>query len=57
MELTAEGERLTEEARQIMADFGKSVMSQVDEADLNRLFSYLDNFYLIAENEFEARKV
>ena len=56
VELTAEGERLTEEARQIMADFGKSVMSQVDEADMKRLISYLDNIYHIAEKEIEARK-
>ena len=50
------GERLTEEARQIMADFGKSVMSQVDEADMKHLISYLDNIYHIAEKEIEARK-
>ena len=56
VELTAEGERLTEEARQIMADFGKSVMSQVDEADMKHLISYLDNIYHIAEKEIEARK-
>ena len=56
VERTAEGERLTEEARQIMADFGKSVMSQVDEADMKHLISYLDNIYHIAEKEIEARK-
>lgn len=56
VELTAEGERLTEEARQIMADFGKSVMSQVDGEDMKRLISYLDNIYHIAEKEIENRK-
>ena len=56
VELTAEGERLTEEARQIMADFGKSVMAQVDGEDMKRLISYLDNIYHIAENEIENRK-
>lgn len=55
-ELTAEGERLTEEARQIMADFGKSVMAQVDGEDMKRLISYLDNIYHIAEKEIENRK-
>ena len=50
VELTAE------EARQTMSDFGKSVMSQVDEADMKRLISYLDNIYHIAEKEIEARK-
>lgn len=50
VELTAEGERLTEEARQIMADFGKSVMY------MKHLISYLDNIYHIAEKEIEARK-
>ena len=34
----------------------KSVMSQVDEADMKRLISYLDNIYHIAEKEIEARK-
>ena len=47
---------LTEAARQTMSDFGKSVMSQVDEADMKRLISYLDNIYHIAEKEIEARK-
>lgn len=56
VELTAEGERLTEEARQIMADFGKSVMAQVDGEDMKRLISYLDNIYHIAEKEIENRK-
>lgn len=56
VELTAEGERVTEEARQIMADFGKSVMEQVDEEDMKRLVSYLDNIYHIAEKEIETRK-
>ena len=56
VELTAEGERLTEEARQIMADFGKSVMAQVDGEDMKRLISYLDNIYYIAEKEIENRK-
>lgn len=56
VELTAEGERLTEEARQIMADFGKSVMAQLDGEDMKRLISYLDNIYHIAEKEIENRK-
>lgn len=56
VELTAEGEHLTEEARQIMADFGKSVMAQVDGEDMKRLISYLDNIYHIAEKEIENRK-
>ena len=54
VELTEAGRQLTEEARQTMSDFGKSVMSQVDEADMKRLISYLDNIY--AEKEIEARK-
>ena len=31
-------------------------MSQVEEADMKRLISYLDNIYHIAEKEIEARK-
>ena len=56
VELTETGRQLTEEARQTMSDFGKSVMSQVEEADMKRLISYLDNIYHIAEKEIEARK-
>ena len=56
VELTEAGRQLTEEARQTMSDFGKSVMSQVDEVDMKRLISYLDNIYHIAEKEIEARK-
>lgn len=56
VELTEAGRQLTEEARQTMSDFGKSVMSQVDEADMKRLISYLDNIYHIAEKEIENRK-
>ena len=32
------------------------LMSQVDEADMKHLISYLDNIYHIAEKEIEARK-
>ena len=56
VELTEAGRQLTEEARQIMADFGKSVMAQVDGEDMKRLISYLDNIYHIAEKEIENRK-
>ena len=56
VELTEAGRQLTAEARQTMSDFGKSVMSQVDEADMKRLISYLDNIYHIAEKEIENRK-
>lgn len=56
VELTAEGRQITEEARHTMGEFGKSVMAQVDEADMERLISYLDNIYHIAEKEIEARK-
>ena len=56
VELTEAGRQLTGEARQTMSDFGKSVMSQVDEADMKRLISYLDNIYHIAEKEIENRK-
>lgn len=39
-----------------MADFGKSVMSQVDEADMKHLISYLDNIYHIAEKRLKLEK-
>lgn len=56
VELTDAGKLVTEEARKTMAEFGKSVMAQVDEADMKRLISYLDNIYRIAEKEIETRK-
>ena len=56
VELTEAGRQLTEEARQTMSDFGKSVMAQVDGEDMKRLISYLDNIYHIAEKEIENRK-
>lgn len=56
VELTDAGKLVTEEARKAMAEFGKSVMAQVDEADMKRLISYLDNIYRIAEKEIETRK-
>ena len=56
VELTDAGKLVTEEARQTMAEFGKSVMAQVDEEDMKRLISYLDNIYRIAEKEIETRK-
>ena len=45
VELTEAGRQLTEEARQTMSDFGKSVMSQVDEADMKRLISNMESYF------------
>ena len=56
VELTDAGKLVTEEARKTMAEFGKSVMAQVDEDDMKRLICYLDNIYRIAEKEIETRK-
>ena len=56
VELDGSRKTTDREARQTMSDFGKSVMSQVDEADMKHLISYLDNIYHIAEKEIEARK-
>ena len=56
VELTDAGKMVIEEARKTMAEFGKSVMAQVDEEDMKRLISYLDNIYRIAEKEIETRK-
>ncbi len=56
VELTEAGKCMTMQARQLMADFGQSVMAQVDEEDMKRLIKYLDSIYHIAEKEIEARK-
>ena len=56
VELTPEGERITNEVRQLMCDFGRSVMAQVNEEDVERLILYLNNIYEIAEKEIKIRK-
>ena len=56
MALTPEGERITNETRHLMCDFGRSVMAQVNEEDVERLIQYLNNIYEIAEKEIKIRK-
>lgn len=57
VELTEEGKRQTREVRQVMRDFGKTVMAKLDEHEVNELILYLNNIYSIAEKELEARKI
>lgn len=57
VELTEEGKRQTREVRQVMRDFGKTVMAKLDEHEVNELILYLNNIYSIAEKEIEARKI
>lgn len=57
VELTEEGKRQTREVRQVMRDFGKTVMAKLDEQEMNQLILYLNNIYSIAEKELEARKI
>ena len=56
VELTEEGKYVTEKTRSVMSDFGRAVMSQVDEEDMKRMIVYLNNIYHIAEKEIQARK-
>lgn len=57
VELTEEGKKQTREVRQVMRDFGKTVMAKLDEHEVNQLILYLNNIYSIAEKELEARKI
>jgi len=57
VELTEEGKKQTREVRQVMRDFGKTVMAKLDEQEMNQLILYLNNIYSIAEKELEARKI
>lgn len=57
VELTEEGKKQTREVRQVMRDFGKTVMAKLDEHEVNQLILYLNNIYSIAEKEIEARKI
>ena len=57
VELTEEGKKQTCEVRQVMRDFGKTVMAKLDEQEMNQLILYLNNIYSIAEKELEARKI
>ena len=56
VELTEEGERVTRKCRQVMSDFGHSVMAQVNEEDMKRMIAFLNEIYRIAEKEIETRK-
>lgn len=56
VELTEEGEHIVKECRQVMSDFGHSVMAQVNEEDMRRMTAYLNDIYHIAEKEIETRK-
>ena len=57
VELTEEGKKQTCEVRQVMRDFGKTVMEKLDEHEVNELILYLNNIYSIAEKEIETRKI
>ena len=56
MELTDRGESVVIEARQIMCDYGKSVVDHLKPKELERLIAYMDKIYSVAELEIETRK-
>lgn len=57
VEMTDRGKEVTQEVREIMCDYGKAVLSKLDENELSQLISYLNNIYDIAQKEIEIRKV
>ena len=57
VELTEEGKRQTCSVKEELFEFGKTVMSKLDECEVNQLILYLNNIYSIAEKEIEARKI
>ena len=56
VELTDRGESVVIEARQIMCDYGKSVVDHLKPKELERLIAYMDKIYSVAELEIETRK-
>ena len=56
VELTEEGERITIEARQIIRDYGKAVVERLESGELERLITYMNKIYAVAEKEIETRK-
>ena len=56
VELTEEGERITIEARQIIRDYGKAVVERLESGELERLITYMNKIYAVAEKEIDTRK-
>lgn len=56
VELTEEGKRTVEECRQIMQDFGRTVLNHMNVRDMERLITYMNRLYSVAEKEIETRK-
>lgn len=56
VELTDRGESVVIEARQIMCDYGKSVVDHLKPSELERLIVYMNKIYSVAEKEIETRK-
>ena len=56
VELTEAGRNVVKQCQKTMDEFGKSVMSQVDEEEMVQLISFLNQVYEIAEQEIENRK-
>lgn len=57
VEITDRGREVAQEIRDIMCDYGEAVLSKLDEEELSKLISYLNNIYDIAKKEIEVRRV
>lgn len=57
VEITDKGREVTDKVKEIMCDYGQTVLSQLDEDELSQFISYLNNIYDIAQKEIEIRKV
>lgn len=55
--LTESGEIMQQNMTHTMQDFGRAVISQVDEQDIRKLIAYLDEIYEIAAEEIEKRSM
>ena len=49
-------EETVEECRQIMQDFGRTVLNHMNVRDMERLITYMNRLYSVAEKEIETRK-
>lgn len=53
--LTNEGEKEIKQIQEIMDDFANAVISRMDEADMQKMITYLNELFQIAQEEIEVR--
>lgn len=57
VEVTAEGKREIKEMEETMSDFARTVITRMNEEDMKKLITYLDELYRVAKEEIDLRKI